>query len=976
MDSHEPGWWDSAAWLDELAEDSPNQDALRTIDPVGLAEALSRHGIEAYLAEDYQQAQQSHTRQIKLLTAWIAAHAADPLFNRTIAARYLSTAYYNRGNNYLNLQQHVKALADYDRAIELGNPEPWSPLIHRALIYETMGRLRAAEEDLLEAQALAPGRLPVIEPVLGRVRNRLAADTHPRSCYPPGSGLPDAGYGAADAGALTVSDALAFTAKAAELLTSYDLALDDALLDRALRLAGKAVVASHGDSALLAASCHILGSVLRARHMRFGDMADLDAAVKWLRQAVDAAPETYADSDTVAADLGACLRLRALRTHSPDDLDEAIALLRRAASSRPSLTTLSNLGNALRNRYRMTGDGRDLDDAVRELRSATEAAPILQHDGQRRAMAFNNLANALLDQYGLSGNQADLSAAVTNFGQAVDRSTPGSPDRIMFTANLAAALADRQPLGQDQGDLDRATTLFRQVCASGMDVAPEGVLLAGQAWGSWASQRNSWEEAAEAFHHGMDAAGRLYEAQSRKDGQSYRSDREAWLRDAQLVPTGAGYAHARLGQLEEAARDFEQGRATLLADALKKKQGSERFFSRPAFELIREAASPGAPLVYMVATASGGLALIVRRDGPPRPMWLPGLKQKDVYRHAARFIQAVSAAKSPTPEAERRRLDEMNRCLDEVTGWLWPTLMEPVLGNLGKAKQVVLIPGGLLGLLPLHAAWTAGPSPGTGRRYVLDAVTVSYAPSARSLGMARRLATDVSPAHLLAVAEPLPVDAPPLPMAKNEAMTAAAAFPASQTTLQGGEANSQLFEWEAPKANVLHLACHGFAALASPLDSGLLLAGGTVVTLGRLMRLQLQVRLAVLSACETALPGTELPDEVVALPTGLLQAGVAGVVASQWRVPDRPTAMLMAEFYRCWRGERMTPAAALRAAQRWLRDTTTEEKRAHFQAAVATHATWLPPDVGRDFLDRLCFEPNGHAHADIRNWGAFAHIGA
>jgi CHAT domain-containing protein len=63
-------------------------------------------------------------------------------------------------------------------------------------------------------------------------------------------------------------------------------------------------------------------------------------------------------------------------------------------------------------------------------------------------------------------------------------------------------------------------------------------------------------------------------------------------------------------------------------------------------------------------------------------------------------------------------------------------------------------------------------------------------------------------------------------------------------------------------------------------------------------------------------PGTDLPDEVVALPTGLLQAGVAGIVASQWSVPDRATAMLMAEFYRCWRRDRLAPAAALRAAQR------------------------------------------------------------
>ena len=173
----------------------------------------------------------------------------------------------------------------------------------------------------------------------------------------------------------------------------------------------------------------------------------------------------------------------------------------------------------------------------------------------------------------------------------------------------------------------------------------------------------------------------------------------------------------------------------------------------------------------------------------------------------------------------------------------------------------------------------------------------------------------------------------------------------------------------------MHLACHGFAELASPLDSGLLLADGHL-TLGRLMELQLRVRLAVLSACETALPGTELPDEVVALPTGLLQAGVAGVVASQWSVPDRATAMLMAEFYRCWRREQMTPAAALRAAQRWLRDTTNAQKRHHFQAAIDDHAEWLPPEAGQEFLEWLYLAPDGHGHTDIHQWGAFAHVGA
>jgi len=234
----------------------------------------------------------------------------------------------------------------------------------------------------------------------------------------------------------------------------------------------------------------------------------------------------------------------------------------------------------------------------------------------------------------------------------------------------------------------------------------------------------------------------------------------------------------------------------------------------------------------------------------------------------------------------------------------------------------------------------------------------------------------VSAGHLLAVAEPWPVAAALLPMARYEAMTAAAAFPTSPATLQAGEATSLSFERQAPKADVLHLACHGFAELPNPLESGLLLADGKM-TLGHLMELPLRVRLAVLSACETALPGTELPDEVVALPTGLLQAGVAGVVASQWSVPDWATAMLMAEFYHCWRREKTSPAAALRAAQCWLRDKTNAEKIHWAETAVAQHQAWLPPAVAQSFLDVLYYlEPEHRDHSDLHSWAAFAYVGA
>ncbi|MFF4575679.1 CHAT domain-containing protein [Streptomyces sp. NPDC001410] len=398
--------------------------------------------------------------------------------------------------------------------------------------------------------------------------------------------------------------------------------------------------------------------------------------------------------------------------------------------------------------------------------------------------------------------------------------------------------------------------------------------------------------------------------------------------------------------------------------------GYRDFLAPATFDDIARTADT-CPLVYLTAAGPGGLALIVRGVDvghvPLNRLTAATLRER-TQRHLAVYAEYRAA-----PSAARTR---WNRSLEDVTAWLWDDVMGPVMAELGDATEVVLIPGGLLGLLPLHAAWTPDTGRATGRRHVLDSMPVSYAPNSRSLNAARRLAAEVTPTRLLAIAEPWPVPATRLPAARYEAMVAAAAFQKAPTSLSGGEATFLSLEWGARRADVLHLACHGSVRLDSPLDSGLLLAGGWV-TLRRLLELPLRVRLAVLSACETAMPGTDLPDEVVALPTGLLQAGVAGVVASQWAVPDQATAMLMTEFYRSWQWEGMAPAHALRAAQRWLRDTTNAEKIDHYRAALDERAGWLPEALAETFLDRLdLLVPDRHSHQRIHSWGGFAHVGA
>ncbi len=94
------------------------------------------------------------------------------------------------------------------------------------------------------------------------------------------------------------------------------------------------------------------------------------------------------------------------------------------------------------------------------------------------------------------------------------------------------------------------------------------------------------------------------------------------------------------------------------------------------------------------------------------------------------------------------------------------------------------------------------------------------------------------------------------------------------------------------------------------------------------------IRLAILSACETGLAGTENADEAISLPTGLLQAGVAGVVASLWEVSELSTMVLLSRFYTLWRDQHLAPAQALLEAQQWLRDAEPRDVVAHCETFI------------------------------------------
>jgi len=131
----------------------------------------------------------------------------------------------------------------------------------------------------------------------------------------------------------------------------------------------------------------------------------------------------------------------------------------------------------------------------------------------------------------------------------------------------------------------------------------------------------------------------------------------------------------------------------------------------------------------------------------------------------------------------------------------------------------------------------------------------------------------------------------------------------------------------------------------------------------------------VLSACETSVSGDILPDEAVSLPTGLLQAGVAGVIASHWAVPGTVTALLMSHFYRLWRVEALHPREALRRAQMWVRDTPREAQVAQLKDEMANASTREARDSAQSLWRDLVLQPPDESFHAV-DWAAFAYVGA
>jgi CHAT domain-containing protein/Tfp pilus assembly protein PilF len=147
---------------------------------------------------------------------------------------------------------------------------------------------------------------------------------------------------------------------------------------------------------------------------------------------------------------------------------------------------------------------------------------------------------------------------------------------------------------------------------------------------------------------------------------------------------------------------------------------------------------------------------------------------------------------------------------------------------------------------------------------------------------------------------------------------------------------------------VVHFATHGLLDDKHPELSGIVLSmvnekgepQDGFLQLHDIYNLRLPVDLVVLSACRTGIGKQVRGEGLIGLTQGFMYAGAGGVVASLWKVDDEATAALMERFYSHLIKERMSAAAALKAAKVDIMRQREQWRTPYYWAGFVLQGDW------------------------------------
>jgi len=759
-----------------------------------------------------------------------------------------------------------------------------------------------------------------------------------------------------------------------------------------------------------------LGQLLLARYERTQQWEDLEQATKYFQYGVQNFPPGSLMQARSYNTLGNALRRQYLQTKQQINLENAIEALQTSIHLRPTdspelVGAYNDLGNAMRDRSTSTSKVEDLQEAIKAFQKALQ---LLQNTFSiNRPIILSNLGNALREYYLHLKQQETLQQAQAVLQQTREVCEEACQRGLQIIPEVALGTARFWGNSEaDQGEWTEAAHAYTYALQA-LEQLYRVQLLQTDKEHRLSEVSGLYIRAA----YTMARAGQIREAiTTLEQGRAKRLSEalardQAVLEDVQELHSDA-YQHyrnatERLRQLEQAEREGRILNFSRQAQAVPKIQGTsitgeqirkahedlemaimgirhipgrENFLTLPTFQDIIKAVLPGIPLVYLATTQRGSFALLVHGESESPEAIFVGTFTEDHLRGLLVKLGGEVFFEGYIPGQELGSPALLKRSLAEILPRIGTGLLGVVARRLSElgTTGIVLIPTGLLGILPLHAASYVSNDKET---TLLEEFDVAYAPSARVLTAARQEAQKRKAAspHFVGVGNPRRTEVTSLPSAHVEVETIEQMLPVgSFDTLYEEQATVENVWKILPHATIAHFACHGNFEISEPLDSALLLSDANL-TLRDLLNAQpaylARLQMVALSACRTAFTDFQhLPDEVIGLQAGFLQAGIPSVIGTLWPVNDLSTALLMTRFYEFYlRGDAQTglppqpPARALRLAQHWLRKLTADDIDAYLENQ---------PDRQVRPVEQDAITPNReHPYANPYYWAAFVYYG-
>lgn len=618
-------------------------------------------------------------------------------------------------------------------------------------------------------------------------------------------------------------------------------------------------------------------------------------------------------------------------------------------------------------------------------------------DERDRAAAYGTLGMALIERYVryANGHPADflppddanrilgqlLDEALEHLHEAVTQSPGGSPEYATAQANLGIGLLRAREVGTPRGVVDEARGAFSAAADSHAATAPVR-LLASLTAGRLTADRGDWQAAAARLEAAIDLLATAVPRGLRREDREYQL---SLLRDLGCDAAACAW---QAGDAERAVSLFERGRGVLLAQemgtptetgrlrvhdreladkftALQEKiAAAERGdlssdpgdWARPTaaekrkrlrgqrnelLEQIRtiedfeEFGGPAAaadlravggegPVALLNVSKYGSAAFLIR-DAAVAARELPALTPATVRAMLAELLIVTDLSKTHQWAAQLR--------LDHLLGWLWDSVVGPVLDHLGitrrldqhdkpdgktEGPRIWWCPAGLLSFLPLHAAGHHATRSDAIPQTAIDRVISSYTPTLRVLERSRRASARTS--GQLLVVDPGTLGA------EDDRRKAAWRKRKGDKLLMDAAATRSAVQsdLELREYGRVHFDCHATSELSNPSGSRLELYGAEQLALADVIALRLDhADFAFLAACSTYQGGTTLADEAIHLGGAFQLAGYRHVVGTLWPMKSTPTAdRIAAAVHQAIAGSEGVAAtpAALHRATRQQRD--------------------------------------------------------